>query len=55
MVNPQKEKREPVFVRKGTSAEDYARLNKNKEVRPVNNTIRLQNIVIFLSPPLSQI
>lgn len=49
MVRPQKEKKEPVFVQKGTSAEEHARLNRNKEVRLVNNIVRPQSVDSFLT------
>jgi ferredoxin/putative sterol carrier protein len=49
IVRPQKEKKEPVFVQQGTNAEVHARLNKNKEVRLVDNIIRPQSISGFLS------
>ena len=49
IVRPQKEKKEPVFVQKGTNAEKHARLNRNKEVRIVDNIIRPQSINGFLT------
>jgi len=49
IVRPHKEKKETVFVQKGTSTEEHARLNKNKEVRLVNNIIRPQSIDGFLN------
>jgi len=49
IVRPQKEKKEPVFVQQGTNAEEHARLNKNKEVRLVDNIIRPQSISGFLT------
>ena len=49
IVSPQKEKKEPIFVQKGTSAEEHARLNKNKEIRLVNDIIRPQTVDGFLT------
>lgn len=48
IVKPLKDKKEPVYVIKGTRAERHARHNNNKEIRYVRNTIRPNSIKSFL-------
>jgi len=48
VVRPLKNKREPVYVLRGTRAEKVAGTNPNKSVRLVRNTIRPTSIETFL-------
>jgi hypothetical protein len=49
VVRPLREKREPLYVIKGTAAEDKALKNANKFIRYVKNKIRPSSVETFLA------
>ncbi len=49
IVKPLKNKKEPVYVGKDTSAEEHARRNPNKEIRYVRNILRPNSAFSFLT------
>lgn len=49
VVKPLKNKKEPVYVGKGTFAEEYAKRNPSKEIRHVRNVLRPNSMFSFLT------